>query len=134
MSLPLAQYLKALAIEREHYRCAMLLPLVHVTWNSGKVKSGARRLILKVGNQRGWLNRESQDLVTRWLEVPPTEDFINHGLGLLELLKETNRGIGADVKYSTLLMIMEDAIEVAATSCGPFTSKEARAQKTRTVL
>ena len=90
------EWLQRLRIPRDAHRLTALLPLVYIAWADGTVQRSERSLILRIGEEQGWLDNGGRDVLERWLSEPPTRDQLQVSLELLgELGRMADRAAGA---------------------------------------
>jgi hypothetical protein len=109
----LERNLAGLGLTRSTYRALMLLPLVYVAWADGSVQNVERELILKFAGQRLHLTPETMKVIERWLEKPPSKEYIESGLqGLLGIALDESM-LEVDVSELPELVVHAEALAAA---------------------
>lgn len=109
----LERTLAGLGLAKSTYRALMLLPLVYVAWADGSVQNVERELILKFAAERLHLTPETTSVIERWLETPPTKEYLEVGLqGLLGIALDEGM-LEVDVSELPDLVVHAEALAAA---------------------
>jgi cytochrome P450 len=107
---------RELGIDKENFRTLGLLPLVFVAWADGAVQRAEGALIRRVAREKGWLTGNGEQLLDRWLEEPPDNQYVVKGLAVLKQLAAERHGFGGGITVETLsnlLVLCKDVAEAA---------------------
>jgi hypothetical protein len=116
----LIKAMEELGIDKQSFRVLGLLPLVYVAWADGTVQCSERSLIERLAASKGWLKGGGDALLQSWLREPPSADYVDRGLAILEALSTEKKGIAAGIKPGTLESLLVYCRDVAAAAGGLF--------------
>jgi hypothetical protein len=102
--------LVALGIDPEDYRVLKLLPLVYVAWADGKMESVERSRIVKIAEELFPISARGAQVLRGWLQMPPSHEYIRHGLRDLLALARAKGELEVDVDELPVLLAHAEAI------------------------
>ena len=94
-----------LGIDKDNFRVLALLPLVYVAWADGKMQGAERATIFRLANEMQWLRGGGEQLLQKWFDERPSDEYISKGIALLNALGVSSQGPGAEVTSDVLQLI-----------------------------